>query len=287
MSDLAAVGQSFRPVLDHAVINVMGRLDEAAAQYVRLGFQLTERGHHTLGSSNNLAIFGTNYLELLGYLPGRETMRADLWAHPAGLTGLVFKSPGAELVYATLKERGVPVQEPMSFARPVALPGGAQDARFKVIRVSGDAVQNGRTFFCHHDTPELVYRAEWQTHPNGVTDIGEFVIASKEPARTAAVYDRMFGPDLLKPVRGGVSFQAGAATVLVLEPAAIAERYAGAALVSTDGSDRMVALTFKVASLAKPRALFDAAGIAYRPYAGGIVVSHADAANVGLGFTAS
>jgi glyoxalase-like protein len=287
MSDLAAAGQSFRPVLDHAVINVMGKLDEAAAQYVRLGFQLTERGHHTLGSSNNLAIFGTNYLELLGYLPGRETMRADLWAHPAGLTGLVFKSPGADLVYATLKERGVPVQEPMSFARPVALPGGAQDARFKVIRVSGDAVQNGRTFFCHHDTPELVYRAEWQTHPNGVTDIGEFVIASKEPARTAAVYDRMFGPDLLKPVRGGVSFQAGAATVLVLEPAAIAERYAGAALVSKDGSDRMVALTFKVASLAKPRALFDEAGIAYKPYAGGIVVSHADAANVALGFTAS
>jgi hypothetical protein len=287
MNDLAAAGQSLRPVLDHAVINVMGGLDAAAAQYARLGFQLTDRGHHTLGSSNNLAIFGTNYLELLGYLPGREAMRADLWTHPAGLTGLVFKSPDSDLVYTTLKARGVPVEEPISFARPVALPGGAQDARFKVTRVSGDAVQNGRTFFCHHDTPELVYRAEWQSHPNGVTDIGEFVIASKDPARTAAVYDRMFGPDLLKPVQGGVSFQAGAATVLVLEPAAVAERYAGAALVNEDGSDRMAALVFKVASLAKPRALLEAAGIAWRPFAGGIIVSHADAANVALGFTAS
>jgi len=286
MSDLAAV-DGLRPVLDHAVINVMGKLDEAAAQYTRLGFQLTERGHHTLGSSNNLAIFGTNYLELLGYLPGRETMRADLWAHPAGLTGLVFKSVDADLVYATLKKRGVPVMEPMSFARPVALPGGAQDARFKVIRVGGDVVRNGRTFFCHHDTPELVYRREWQLHPNGVTDIVEFVIASREPARTAAVYDQMFGPDLLTQVQGGVSFRAGAATVSVLEPAVIAERYAGAAAVSEDGSDRMIALTFKVASLDTPRGLFDAAGIAYRPYAGGIVVSHVDAANVALGFTAS
>ena len=35
-----------------------------------------------------LAIFGTNYLELLGYMPGRETSRPDLWQHPAGLTGL-------------------------------------------------------------------------------------------------------------------------------------------------------------------------------------------------------
>jgi Glyoxalase-like domain len=287
MSDLAAAVDPLRPVLDHAVINVMGKLDEAAAQYARLGFQLTERGHHTLGSSNNLAIFGTNYLELLGYLPGRETMRADLWAHPAGLTGLVFKSIDADLVYATLKKRGVPVMEPMSFARSVALPGGAQDARFKVIRVGGDAVRNGRTFFCHHDTPELVYRGEWQLHPNGVTDIVEFVIASREPARTAAVYDQMFGPDLLMQVHGGVSFRAGAATVSVLEPSVIAERYAGAAAVSEDGSDRMVALTFKVASLDTPRGLFDAAGIAYRPYAAGIVVSHADAANVALGFTAS
>jgi Glyoxalase-like domain len=287
MSDLAAAADTLRPVLDHAVINVMGKLDEAAAQYASLGFQLTERGHHTLGSSNNLAIFGTNYLELLGYLPGRETMRADLWAHPAGLTGLVFKSVDADLVYATLKKRGVPVMEPMSFARPVALPGGAQDARFKVIRVGGDVVRNGRTFFCHHDTPELVYRGEWQLHPNGVTDIVEFVIASREPARTAAVYDQMFGPDLLMQVHGGVSFRAGAATVSVLEPSVIAERYAGAAAVSEDGSDRMVALTFKVASLDTPRGLFDAAGIAYRPYTGGIVVSHADAANVALGFTAS
>jgi hypothetical protein len=55
----------------------------------------------------------------------------------------------------------------------------------------------------------------------------------------------------------------------MLEPAAVVERYADAALVSADGSDRMVALTFKVASLATPRTLFDAAGIAYRPYAVG------------------
>ncbi len=277
---------SIRPVLDHVVVNVMGNLDEAAAQYTRLGFQLTERGHHTLGSSNNLAIFGTNYLELLGYLPGRESMRADLWAHPPGLTGLVFKSADADLVYSTLRERGIQVQEPMSFSRPVALADGVQDARFKVIRVAGEEVQNGRTFFCHHDTPELVWRPEWQSHPNGVTGIAEFVIASREPARTAALYQRMFGPDLLAPISGGVSFRAGTATVLVLEPAAVAKRYAGTALTSEDGSDRMVALTFKVASLAKPRALFDASGIAYRAFADGIVVAHADAANVALAFTA-
>ncbi len=277
---------AIRPVLDHVVVNVMGKLDEAAEQYTRLGFQLTERGHHTLGSSNNLAIFRDNYLELLGYLPGRETMRADLWAHPAGLTGLVFKSPDADLVYTALKERGVAVLEPMSFARPVQLPGGTQDARFKVIRVGGEEVQNGRTFFCHHDTPELVYRPEWQKHRNGVTEIVEFVIASRDPARTASLYERMFGAPLLTPVAGGVSFAAGAATIFVLEPEAVTERYAGAALADPDGSDRMVALTFKVTSLDQPRAVFDAAKIPYRLFERRIVVDHAQAANVALGFTA-
>src|SRR5258708_34772605 len=146
MSDMVGVIGWIRPVLDHVVVNVLGSLDEAAAQYSRLGFQLTERGDHTLGSSNNLAIFGTNYLELLGYLPGRESMRADLWAHPAGLTGLVFKSADADPVYSTLRERGLPVQEPMCFARPVALADGVQDARFKVIRDARQGVQNDRTF---------------------------------------------------------------------------------------------------------------------------------------------
>ncbi|WP_407180511.1 VOC family protein [Bradyrhizobium sp. STM 3562] len=286
MTDLPPTIDSVRPVLDHAVINVMDRLDEAAAQYERFGFHLTERGHHSLGSSNHLAIFGENYLELLGYLPGREMNRADLWKHPPGLTGLVFKSVDPDVVFAALKSRGVPAEQPLSFSRPVPLPTGAEDARFRVVRVTAEQVQNGRTFFCHHDTPQLVYRPEWRAHPNGALDIVEFVIASTAPQRTAALYERMFGAPLLISRSGGVAFRAGVATVLVLEPSAVAERYASAAIVSEDGSDRMVALTFKVGSLDQPRALFDAAGVNYRPYADGIVVGHADAANVALGFTA-
>ena len=287
MSDGSNAGSPIVPILDHVVINVMGNLDAAQAQFAKLGFDLTERGHHTLGSSNHLAIFDTNYLELLGYLPGRETMRADLWAHPPGLTGLVFKSVDADRVHATMQQRGVPVEPLASFARPVMLADGPRDARFRVIRVSGDEVQNGRTFFCHHDTPDMIWRPEWQSHPNGVIGIVEFVIASQQPARTAALYERMFGPGLLNAVPGGVSFAAGAATVSVLDPATIAADFEGAALTSPDGSDRMVALVFKVGSLAATKELFSAAAIPFAPFRkGGIVVPHAKAANVALGFVA-
>jgi hypothetical protein len=291
MNETASVSRPsasrIEPVLDHVVVNVLDRLDDAAAQYTRLGFQLTERGHHSLGSSNNLAIFRDNYLELLGYLPGREQKRQDLWHHPLGLTGLVFKSVDPEIVHASMRSRAVPVEQPMQFGRPVSLAGGTRDARFSVVRVSGDAVQNGRTFFCHHYTPDLIWRPEWQGHPNGAIAITDFVIAAREPARTAALYENMFGPGLLQSVDGGVSFRAGAATVWIVEPATVAARYADAALTSADGSDRMVALGFKVRSLADTRALFDRAAIPARALPGDrIVVPHQDAANVALAFSA-
>jgi glyoxalase-like protein len=283
--EMSNASLKIEPVLDHVVINTLDRLDEAAEQYRRLGFTLTERGHHSLGSSNNLAIFGTDYLELLGFLPGNEGKRAELWTHPPGLTGLVFKSADPDLVYAAMRERGVPVAEPMRFARPVALPGGPLDARFGVVRVTGDEVQNGRTFFCHHFTPELVWRPEWQGHPNGATGIAEVLIAARDPAHTAAIYERMFGPGLLAQVAGGVAFRAGPTTVAVLDPATAAQRTAGAAPAGADGSDRMVALTVKTGSLAAARSAVETGGVPFgaRP-GGGIVVPHRHASQVALAF---
>ena len=40
--------------LDHVVINVLRRMDEAADLFAALGFRLTPRGHHSLGSVNHL-----------------------------------------------------------------------------------------------------------------------------------------------------------------------------------------------------------------------------------------
>lgn len=277
---------NIRPVLDHVVVNVRSQLDDAVAQFNRLGFQLTERGHHSLGSSNHLAVFREGYLELLGFMPGNEGKRPDLMTHPAGLTGLAFKAEDPARVYAAMRARGVPVKEPMSFQRPVTAPDGSTaQARFTVIVMPPEVVANGRTFFCHHHTPELVWRREWQTHRNGALGVAEFVIASNEPARTAALYEAMFGPGLTTPVSGGLSFKAAAMTVLILRPDAVAERYCGAALVSPDGSDRMVALGIAVTSLAAPRAVLDGEGVPYASLtSGGIVVPHADAGNVALAF---
>lgn len=269
------------PVLDHVVINVMDGLDSSLAAYEKLGFHMTERGHHSLGSANHLAIFDTNYLELLGYEPGKETSRADLWKHPKGLTGLVFKGTAPDARYADLTARGVPVDPPAEFVRPVDLPGGAEEAKFRVLRVAAGEVENGRTFFCYHYTPHLVWRSEWQAQPNRVTTIREFVIASNDPARTAAIYGRMFGTEALNAVAGGIAFKAGASTVLILKPEIIEARFGQKVELGPEGSDRMSALVYATASLDETAALLAANGVPATPIAeGGLAVSGEYGANV-------
>ncbi|HET7133675.1 MAG TPA: VOC family protein, partial [Gammaproteobacteria bacterium] len=57
--------------IDHAVI-VVRDLDAAAARFRELGFTLTPRGFHSIGSQNHCIMFGSTYLELL----------AAITAHP-------------------------------------------------------------------------------------------------------------------------------------------------------------------------------------------------------------
>jgi len=78
------------PVLDHVAIDVRDRIDEAMGCFASLGFRLTPRGHHTLGSANHLAMFATDYLELLGFGEGGAN-RLEIARFPAGLNGLVFQ----------------------------------------------------------------------------------------------------------------------------------------------------------------------------------------------------
>src|SRR5205807_4188306 len=103
-------------------------MDEAAQTFAALGFQLTPRGHHTLGSMNHLAMFATDYLELLGF-GDAGAARPELAPFPVGLNGLVFKTADADQVHAHAAAAGLPILPVQSFSRPVELDGGRQDVR--------------------------------------------------------------------------------------------------------------------------------------------------------------
>lgn len=274
------------PVLDHVVINVKGELDASVDIYRRLGFSLTERGHQSLGTSNHLAIFGENYLELLGYEAGKSTARPDVRQAPPGLTGLVFKTQDSHGLFSALQARNIGVETPAEFFRPVRLPDGTtQEARFRTVRLAAELVRNGRTFFCHHFTPENVWRDEWRDHPNGVTDIVGFVISSPNPAVTATLYERVFGPGVLTATGSqGYSFAAGRARMHFVTPAEAEQRF-GKVETTDDGSERNVALVLRTRSLVQTRATLRENGVPFTaPGERSVLVAAADGFRVALQF---
>ena len=62
---MSATGAEGEP-LDHVVVNVLHDMDAAAGLFTALGFTLTPRGHHSLGSINHLMVVPGAYLELVG-----------------------------------------------------------------------------------------------------------------------------------------------------------------------------------------------------------------------------
>ncbi len=238
------------PTIDHVVINVRDAMDAAETRFRALGFALTPRGHHTLGSVNHLAMFGTDYLELIGAPP--HARRLDILGWPQGVNGIVFASESAAATEQALTDAGVAHEPPGSFSRPVATPAGARDASFTTVRLRNDTTEAGRLYFCQHHTRELVWDDAWRSHPNGAIGVAEVVLAAREPARLGALFARMFGPRAVRHVAGGVRVKAALADILVLDHAATAARIGGYAEARDEA---MAALVFRVADLGATRAL--------------------------------
>ena len=245
---------AFPPVLDHVVIDVRDRMDEAAAAFAALGFQLTPRGHHTLGSVNHLAMFATDYLELLGFAAAGAT-RPEILRFPVGLNGLVFKAADADRAYREAHAAGLPIQPVDAFSRPVAVGGAVRDARFRTTRLDPARVALGRVYFCEHLTPDLVWRPEWQAHPNGARAIARVVVASPHPGRTAALFAALFGAAAVAEREGRAVIAAGTAQIEIAPPAAVAAEFGEAAADPAGRAEYMAALGIRVGALAPTAAL--------------------------------
>jgi hypothetical protein len=238
------------PALDHVVLDVRDRIEEAMRCFTALGFQLTPRGRHTLGSFNHLAVFATDYLELLGFAEDGGT-RPEIVRFPVGLNGLVFKTTDADLVHRLAEAARLPIMPVQSFSRPVALDGVTQDARFRTTRLDPGQVAMGRVYFCEHQTPDLVWRREWQTHPNGARAIARVVVATADPQRTARLFRDLFGSDVVVDRRGGCAIAAGTVQIELVTPNALAGEFGEAAAEPSGRNEYMAVLEIRVVSLSK------------------------------------
>jgi len=248
------------PTLDHVVVNARDRIDHAADTYRRLGFTLTPRGYHTLGSMNHLAMFGTDYLELIAVRPGDDS-RPEIMDAPFGLDGLVFGTEDAAATFEALRRRDVPIDPPQQFSRPVDIDGEARDAVFRTTRLPRSVSPAGRLYFCQHLTRELVWRDAWRHHANGAVGIARAVIAAEEPDTLGRLFAQMFGAQAVRPTDDGCSLVLGLSRFDVVSPAALWELFGDAAPDSRGRRDYMAALTIRTLSLDAVETALEAGGI--------------------------
>lgn len=250
------------PTLDHVVVNVRDQMDLALITYQRLGFTMTPRGYHTLGSMNHLAMFGTDYLELISVDPNAAVPRADVMQFPLGLNGLVFGSEDSAASYAACAAADVPVTPPTEFSRLVTLPDGTRDATFRTVHLAPGTIPAGRVYFCQHFTRDLVWRDEWRHHPNGVTGIARVIMAATDPRAPAEIFARMFGADAISEIRGGLRLIIGLTNLDIITPAEVAEQFGDAAPDSAERRQYMVGLTLRCRALDRAASALIAGGIA-------------------------
>lgn len=238
------------PTLDHVVINARNDIDGAAETFRRLGFTLTERGYHTLGSMNHLAMFGTDYLELIAVpKDAPPDVRPDVQGSPFGMNGFVFGTEDSTSLHAALSGAGVNAKPPREFSRPVRLADGEHQATFRTVSLPESDTPYGRIYFCHHLTRDLVWRDEWRRHANGVVAVARAVFVHPDPAAASQLYAQMFGAEAVRDIEGGKMIVV-AQTSLEIVTEATAGRELGDGMPDAAGrATYMAALGFRTVSV--------------------------------------
>jgi catechol 2,3-dioxygenase-like lactoylglutathione lyase family enzyme len=264
--------------IDHVVLLVRD-LDRARSAYERLGFTLTPRGYHTLGSQNHCIVFDRDYVELLAVPKPHPAMQyfSDFLATGEGLGAIALATDDAEGAQRELVESGVSAEPPLDFSRPVELPGGARDARFRIVQLGAGDTPGCRTFLCQHFTPDLVWRDEYRAHAVGVTAIAAVGIIVEDPASAITGYAKLFDT---KPSRiaEGLLVESGSASIAIGSRAQMGHRLNGVELPMR-ARPLVAALFLRVADRARAVRALERGGFAPVRLADGSMAIGADQAH--------
>ena len=213
--------------IDHVVITARD-LASTEDTFRRMGFTLTPRGHHTLGSQNHCVMFGQDYFELLMVpqrLPGSEYYY-DFARIGDGLAAIALKTDNARGAYGELTAAALAPAEPVDFSRPVLLDSGSKNASFRITKLGLEHTPGGHVFLCQHFTRDVVWRPEYQGHANTATGLAAIAILSSDVPATAAAYEHLFDVKA-RSIAEGLLVNTGDTPIAVVSERALAKRLPG------------------------------------------------------------
>lgn len=259
--------------LDHLVINTRFETDAAQVLFTQLGFQLTDRGRHSMGSINHLIVFDANYLELIGLPTDGGPLRQEILDQCIGIDGLVYRPESAAAVHAALTERGLPLLPVHSFTRGVVVAGQSRQASFHTVRFKPGTFNGGRVYYCEHETPELVWQPDRAAHPNTARNLDALVIVSPDPKADAQRHAVVaFGE--AEPHEGGWRVSGAGFSTCFIDAGAARQRFAAAAVQPLGRSRYYAAIEVRVGDLPVAERIVRALGtrVVTQPVAGGLAV---------------
>ena len=244
--------------LDHLVICVRD-LAQAALDWQTLGFSLTPTGVHPFGTSNRLAMFGNNFLELLAVTDaaavppaasGRFSFAAhnqDFLATAEGMSMLAMHSTDAHADAARFEANHIGAYAPFDFGRDAVLPGGGTTRVEFSLAFATDPAMPGIAFFTcqQRHPPELFWKPEYQRHPNGALRVIEVVMSAPEPAAHRDFLERIT-ESAAELAPGRLTVGESGDRITVLGPVEMARRLPGLAV---NTSPRFCAARLAVADL--------------------------------------
>ncbi|WP_024514484.1 VOC family protein [Bradyrhizobium sp. Tv2a-2] len=218
--------------IDHAVIMVRD-LDQAAANWKKLGFTVSPRGTHSahMGSGNYTIMLDPDYIELLGVLnPTEHNVPARAFLEKReGIERIAFTALDSAAGAEEIRARGYPPVGPTDFERPVTMPDGrVSAAKFRTFQWPVAEAPGGvRIFACQHKTRETVWIPELMTHANGARRLRQVLLVSPEPAVEAAHLSGMIDREAREQADGSVVVLSGAnrADFVFMTKEQLASRY--------------------------------------------------------------
>ena len=256
--------------LDHLVICVRD-LAQAALDWQTFGFSLTPTGVHPFGTSNRLAMFANNFLELLAVTDaaavppaasGRFSFAAhnrDFLATAEGMSMLAMQSDDAHADAARFKAHHIGAYAPFDFGRDAVIPGGATARVAFSLAFATDPAMPGIAFFTcqQRHPPELFWKSEYQQHPNGALRVIEVVLSAPEPAAHRGFLEHIT-ESAAELAPGRLTVGGRGDRITVLDPAEMARRLPGLAV---DTSARFCAARVAVTDLDATRRTLKGNGV--------------------------
>ncbi|MGH6707998.1 MAG: VOC family protein [Bradyrhizobium sp.] len=279
--------------LDHLVVCVHN-LAKAALDWQALGFSLTPTGVHPFGTSNRLAMFGNNFLELLAVtdvaavppaVPGQFSFAAhnqDFLRTGEGMSMLALHSTDSHAEAARFNAAHIGAYAPFDFGRDAVLPsGGVARVGFSLAFATDPAMPGIAFFTCQqHHPPELFWKAEYQHHPNGALRVTEVVMSAPEPAQHRAFLEHLTESEA-EFTPGRLTIGERGDRITVLGPSEMARRLPR---VATDGSPRFCAARLAVSDLDATRRVLESNAVAFEVIGNALLTAPAASHGLALEF---